>query len=277
MRGERGERGARRRLVRAGVAACVAAAILPLATVFPERPLGACSCSAPEIALVAPDRADDAPLDTKVRIEIPASSPSTPAALILRARGRTAPITVSTRVIAPGGWSSFVELTPSAELEPSTRYEVATVDPNAVPPSRVFGTFRTGRAKDATPPRIDAIGPAVAYENTSATGATCAVPGPWVSIDGIVAEDPGRRDAQLVFAVWLGDANGALDTKKPPTAFERAHDGRIDIGQTSLCDPHVFPLPKAAFVWLGIAALDETGNASAVRRVRVDLAGARQR
>ncbi len=248
-----------------------------LTTVLVEHDVGACSCSGPDTALLTPDRVDDAPLDAKVRVELPVSSHATPSAVVLRVHGRTTPIAVSTRVIAPGGWSSFVELTPTAALEAETRYEVATVDPNAVPPTRVFGTFRTGRGRDTTAPRIDAMGPAIAYKNANVMGGMCGVPGPWVIVDGVVSEDPGRRDAQLLYGVWLGDANGAVDTKKPPTSLERAHDGHLAIGQTSLCDPRAFPFPKTAFVWLGIAALDESGNASDVRRVRVDLAGARQR
>ena len=248
-----------------------------LTTVVIERDVGACSCAGPETALLTPDRVDDAPLDAKVRVEMAASSRSTPAAVLLRVHGRTTPVAVSTRVIAPGGWSSFLELTPTAALEPDTRYEVATVDAGAVPPTRVFGTFRTGRAKDTTAPRIDAMGPAIAYKNANAMGGMCTVPGPWVTVEGIVSEDPGRRDAQLLFAVWLGDANGAIDTKRPPTSLERVREGHLEIGQTSLCDPHAFPFPKTPFVWLGVAALDESGNASAVRRLRVDLAGARQR
>jgi hypothetical protein len=248
-----------------------------LTTLLAPRDVGACSCSGPQTTLLTPDRVDDAPLDAKVRVELPVASPSTPSAVLLRVHGRTTPVAVSTRVIAPGGWSSFVELTPTAALEPDTRYEVATVDPNAVPSTRVFGTFRTGRGKDTTAPRLDAMGPAIAYKNANVMGGMCGVPGPWVIVDGVLSEDPGRRDAQVLFAVWLGDANGTIDTKRPPTSLERAHDGHLAIGQTSLCDPHAFPFPKTPFVWLGIAALDESGNASALRRVRVDLAGARQR
>ncbi len=257
------------------LATVVRVAVL-LTTVLAARDVGACSCSGPETVLLTPDRVDDAPLDAKVRIEMPLTSPSTPSGVLLRVHGRATPVAVSMRVIAPGGWSSFVELTPATALEPDTRYEVATVDPSAVPSTRVFGTFRTGRNKDTTAPRVDAIGSAVAYRNANAMGGMCTVAGPWVTVDGVVSEDPGRSDAQLLFAVWLGDANGNVDTKKPPMSLERAHDRRFAIGQTSLCDPHAFPFPKTAFVWLGIAAIDESGNTSAVRRMRVDLAGARQ-
>jgi hypothetical protein len=267
-----------RRLGRTALTALVTIAALSAAVASGEREVGACSCSGPETTLLGPERVDDVPLNTKVRVEVPAQSIGGVGAVpMLRVHGRATPIATTTRVIAPGGWASFVELTPSAPLEPSTQYEVATVDTSKVPPNRVFGTFRTGRATDTTAPRVDSMGPAVAYKNTNAMGSMCMVPGPWVTIEGVVADDPGRRDAQLVFAVWLGDASGAIDTRKAPTSLERAHGGRLDLGQTSLCDPHAFPFPKTPFVWIGIAAMDEAGNTSAVRRMRVDLAGARQR
>ena len=264
---------------RLAVTALVALPVLTGALMTTERDVGACSCGGPDTTLLGPDRVDDAPINTRVRVEIPTAGAGAGAGaggVVLRVHGRAAPIAATTRVIAPGGWTSFVELTPSAPLEPSTQYEVLTVDATKVPPNRVFGTFRTGRATDTTAPRIDAMGPAVAFKNANPMGSMCMVPGPWVTIEGVIVEDAGRRDAQLVFAVWLGDANGAIDTKKPPTALATAHAGRIDLGQTSLCDPHAFPFPKTGSAWLGIAAVDEAGNTSALRRLRVDLAGARQ-
>jgi hypothetical protein len=274
----------RRRLAVMGLVALV---IVSAALVSTEREVGACSCAGPDATLVAPERVDDAPLNARIRVEIPSPS-STSAALsptsaaaaggvVLRVHGRAATVAATTRAIATGGSTSFVELTPSAPLEPSTQYEVATVDTSQVPPSRVFGTFRTGRALDNAAPRIDAMGPAIAFKNANPMGSMCMVPGPWVTIEGVVADDPGRRDAQLVYAVWLGDASGAIDTKKPPTAVATAHAGRLDLGRTSLCDPHAFPFPASGAAWLGIAVMDEAGNTSAVRRMRVDLAGARQR
>ncbi len=271
---------------RTGFTATVAFVVLSGATTATEREAGACSCAGPDMAMVGPERLDDAPLNAKVRVEVPASSSfassvsmsaSGAGGVLLRAHGRATPVPTTTRIIAPGGYTSFVELTPSAPLEPATQYEVLTVDATTVPPNRVFGTFRTGRVTDTTAPRIDAMGPAIAYKNANPMGSMCMVAGPWVTIEGVIAEDPGRRDAQLVFAVWLGDASGVVDAKKPPTTLAHAHAGRLELGQTSLCDPHAFPFPKAPVAWLGIAVTDEAGNTSAMRRVRVDLAGARQR
>jgi hypothetical protein len=71
------------------------------------------------------------------------------------------------------GTGRAVELTPVTPLEPSTRYEVATVDASKVPPNRVSGTFTTGRTTDTTAPRIDAMGPAIAVGSAS----SCAITG----------------------------------------------------------------------------------------------------
>jgi hypothetical protein len=240
-----------------------------------EREAGACSCVGPQTALLGPDRIDDAPLNAKVRLDTPAAgSGSTGVRTVLRVHhGSEAPST--SRTIAPGGWLSTIELSPTGPLTAATRYEVALVDATQVPDTTVIGTFRTGSAPDTTAPRIDAMGPAIAFKNTNPMGSACQVAGPWVVIEGVRAEDPGRPEAQLVFGVWLADASGTIDPKKPPTAVVSARDGTLHIGQTSLCDPHGFPMPKSPAMLLGIAALDEAGNASALRRVRVDLAGAR--
>ena len=244
-----------------------------------EREAGACSCAGPQQALVGPDRVDDAPLNAKIRVDTPSMTRSSgsPLPLVLRVHGGKV-IATTSRIITPGGSLSTVELSPSAPLLPGTQYEVAAEDPDQVPTATVIGTFRTGGAADTTAPRLDAVGAATALKNPNPMGSACQIGGPWVTIEGVRAEDPGRPNAQLVYGLWLGDWTGAVDTKKPPTALlARGQDGTLHVGQTSLCDPRGFPFPKAPLMWLGIAAIDEAGNTSAARRVRVDLAGARQR
>lgn len=239
-----------------------------------EREAGACSCGGPVVALIGPDRVDDAPLNTKVRLEMP--NLGAVASMVLRVHGSGKVVVTTARSFTPGGWLSFVELTPSAPLEPSTQYEVATVEPTKVPSTTVIGTFHTGTTADTTPPHLDSVGAPLAFKNINPMGSACQVAGPWINIDGVRAADPGRPDAQLVYGVWLGDAGGNIDAKRPPTALLSAIEvEHLQIGQSSVCDPRGFPIPKAAVMWLGIAAIDEAGNTSAVRRVRVDLAGAR--
>lgn len=266
------------RLVVGALAALGAALAAPLGGAI--RDAAACSCVGPRASVIGPDRVDDAPLNVRVRAEVPrmgerTSAPSPPHDLVLRVHGG-AVVETTSRVVAPGGWVMTVELAPKVPLAPATQYEVATIDPAAHPSVIVLGTFKTGTAPDTTPPRIDAMGAAVATKRPNAQGAACQVPGPWVTIGGVRAEDPGRPSAKLLFGVWVGDAAGNADTRKPPAAFVRAHEGVLQIGQSSLCDPRSFPFPKgAASMWLVIAALDEAGNSSAPRKVKVDLAGAR--
>jgi hypothetical protein len=263
------------RRVIAGVMGLVGVATLSTVTGPLEREAGACSCRGPQMALVGPDRVDDAPLNARVRIEVPAGEMTTVKARTVLRVHRGGEVAASSRIIAPGGSLSVIELIPAAPLASGTQYEIATVDPAQVPPATVIGTFRTGTAADTSAPRIDALGAAIAFKNLNAMGSMCQVSGPWVIIEGVRAEDPGRPAAQLVFGIWLADAAGNVDTKKPPTALVSSQEGTLRIGQRSLCDPRAFPIPKSPSMQLGIAALDEAGNASAVRRVRVDLAGAR--
>jgi len=236
----------------------------------------ACSCAGPRIALLGPTQIDDAPLNTRVRVEMPDPNASRVAGggLVVRAHGG-AVVPTTSRSIAPGRWLATLELTPNAPLAPATRYEVAVVDPTAHPSVTVLGTFKTGTTTDATAPRLDALGVAHAVRNPHPIGSMCQVAGPWIVLDGVAATDPGRADAKLVFGVWLGDAAGNVDANKPPTAIRRAHEGRLHLGQSSACDPYLFPLPAKGVVWLGIAALDEAGNASTMRKVKVDLDAAR--
>jgi hypothetical protein len=273
--------GAARRL---GVAFVVGLCALSGSAATTEREAGACSCAGPQTVLVAPDRADDVPLNARIRVDAlsPAHVNAPPrlngaSSLVLRVYPTGAVVPTTLRTFAAGGQLAIAELVPSALLAPATQYDVALHDALDWPTTTVVGTFRTAKTSDTTAPRIHAVGAATAFKSAH-TGGTCEVAGPWVTIEGISADDPGRPDAQLLYAVWLGDSAGNVDTKKPPTALVRAHDGMLELGQTSLCDAHDFPIAKkAAFMWLGIAAIDEAGNTSAERKVRVDLAGARPR
>jgi hypothetical protein len=257
------------------VTAVVLAASVSLVAGGGIREAGACSCVGPQSALLTPDRVDDAPLNTRVRVELASSKGG--GRLVLRAVGSSADIPTAARTMTPGGWLEIVELVPQKPLAPDTRHLVALVDRAQHPTTTVIGTFKTGTSTDTSAPRIDAFGTATAHRNAGLVGGgSCSVPGPWVTIDTIRADDPGRRDAQIVFGVWLGDASGRVDATKPPTTILRSYDGGLNIGQMSLCDPRSFPLPSSRFAWLGIAALDEAGNASALRKVHVELRGTAQ-
>jgi hypothetical protein len=237
------------------------------------RDAGACSCLGPQLRLLSPDRLDDAPRNVHVRLAMPSQPQTGGSRVVLRAHGSRAEVATTSRS-RQYGMVTHVELVPSAPLAANTQYELATIDPAAHPPETVFGTFRTGSSSDTTAPRLESTGQAAAKVNPHASGAACGIPGPWVVIEHIRANDPGRDDAQLAMAVWLGDASGRIDDTLPPTAMEKLAAGGILLGPASLCDPRSFPFPKTRTMWIGLAAIDEAGNRSATRRVRIDLAGA---
>ena len=92
-----------------------------------------------------------------------------------------------------------------------------------------------------------------------------------MTIDGIEAVDPTRAKAQLLYGAWVGDASGKIDETKPPASMFALHQGTLVLGRSSGCDPHDFPLPATPFAWIGISAIDEAGNLSAMKKMRVDL------
>jgi hypothetical protein len=245
----------------------------------PRHEAAAFSCAIEyPIQIVSPDRVDDAPLNAKIRLEVPIDERALYSKVVLRAHagpgvaGRA--IAVEPHMVPYGKGLGLLELTPRAPLAPSTRYEVALVDRAGFPPQTVLATFRTGAAVDTTAPRFERLGAAHAYENTEFG------PGPrgrWVEFEGVGALDPSRPRAQLVFALWTGDAAGRFDTTKPPLALLRPReDGSLFVGAYA-CDLRESPLPNAPSAWLGLAALDEAGNASQLQSVRIDLASAEPR
>lgn len=164
------------------------------------------------------------------------------------------------------------ELTPLAPLAPSTKYEIASVDPNAHPSVTVAGAFTTGTASDTTPPRIDKIGAATVRHNPAPVSSMCETTGPWVKLEGIVAQDPGRPEASLLLVAWRGDSTGAIDTKMHPIAIRMASEGQLFLGRASSCDPYGEDLAPSGMLHLGIAVIDESGNTSPVRKLSIDLA-----
>lgn len=250
------------------------AAGLLAGTVVIVRDAGACSCVPPESALLAPDRVDDAPVNSKVRIEVPSYGGA--AVPVLRVHGG-AEVPVKTRKIS-GGDLDVLELTPLAPLTPSTQYVIATIDNAHHPPIHVLGTFKTAAtaAPDTTPPRFERLGaPVTSRPGSAAMSSSCGVPGPWVTFDEVQASDPGRAKAQIVIGVWLGDASGKIDDAKPPTRLLPTERGSLVIGRSSLCMPRDFPFPAASHAWLGLSPIDEAGNVGAMRKVKVDLKAGR--
>lgn len=252
----------------------VLAALLALTVLAGAPDARACSCSGPHVRFLTPDRLDDVPLNTRVRLEVPARvrAPSK-GRRVLRVHGSTAEVQVTERSFS-SGYMDVVELLPTAPLAPSTQYEMAVIDPAEHPSTLVVGTFRTGTAADTAAPVVKNGGKAVAHRNVQFGGGSCSVQGPWIDVSALVAEDPSRPDAQILWGVWAGGPSGKIDPTKPPTVIVGTWRDIVTIGKRSLCDPHDFPLPAAGVFAFGLAPLDEAGNAGAMKIHRVDMGAA---
>jgi hypothetical protein len=250
-----------------------AAGALALAIALPahERGAAACSCMGPSLAFLTPS-GDAVSRNAIVRIEVPTSSAGAGAAqassIVLREHGG-APVATRDASV-PGAEVTLHQITPNDPLKADTRYEIAIVEPTKHPPTTVVGTFKTGSAIDNAPPRLDSIGAKYTHINTHFGGGDCSIRGPWITLTGVAASDPGRADAQLAFGVWQADASGKLDTKRMPDAFVFPYQNALTIGQSSLCSVHQFAF-NASVVTLAVAAFDESGNASRPITFRADV------
>jgi hypothetical protein len=172
-----------------------------------------------------------------------------------------------------GGDVDVIELVPQAPLVPATRYEVAILDPSQHPGTLVFGTFRTGAGTDNGPPVVKNGGAATAHRNVQLR-TSCSIPGPWIDVRGVAAEDPGRPKAQILWGVWTRDAAGKFDASRPPATILTPWQDMVTIGRRSGCDPRSFPLPAAGPFTFAVAPLDEAGNAGPLKIHTVDMSAA---
>ncbi len=223
----------------------------------------------PDLRVLTPAKPDGVPTNTRVRVIMPAVGQGHAfPTLALRAHGG-AEVAATSRIYADIA-VSIVELMPSTPLVPGTRYEIAVVDASKHPATTVVSTFVTGTNADVAAPVLDALGTVGARENVRFGGGNCSIQGPWVTIDGFRVHDPGRNGAELVFGVWGRNAQGVLDTNRPPDMLIPAYRQTLTVGRSSLCDMRDFPL-QGPIVPLAIAVIDEAGNASPPRRFNVDV------
>lgn len=245
------------------------AAALAAALLLPSARGEACSCVGPNLSVLTPQHPEGVPLNTRIRVSMPTVGQGQTAPTLLLRAHHGADVAAKTHTY-PGVAESLVELTPSAPLAPSTRYEIAVVDATRHPATTVVSTFITGTAADTAAPVLDSLGTVGARLNAHFGGGDCSIQGPWVTLSGYRVHDPGRADAELVFGVWGRNAQGVLDTNRPPDALLAPWQKTLTIGRSSLCDMSDFPL-KGPIVPLAIAVFDEAGNASAPRRFSVDV------
>lgn len=269
--------------VRREAALSVGALAVGLATISDDAE--ACMCIREPIRMLTPRGQDDAPLNTRVRFNITLHwlNPAEGHRFVLRESATGVEVPTTMRGPFPpragAGTEGIVELLPKAStLAPATRYEVALIKPKEHPSTTVFGTFRTGNLVDKTAPAMDPITKfqvgGVSHQLPSGVivVSSCGGDTPHVMIDRVASRDPARPNAQLLYAVWLGDSTtGRIDSTKPPTGIFEARDGSLTIGAANLCQMD-FPFPQnVPFVWLGVSAVDEAGNASAPQMLKVVL------
>ncbi len=242
---------------------------LAAALILPAARSDACSCVGPNLDVLTPVKAEGAPTNTRVRVLMPAVAQGQPfPKLTLRTRDG-ADVAAKSRIYTDVA-ESIVELIPAGALLPSTRYEIAVVDPLKHPATTVMATFVTGTSADVAAPVLDALGSVSATKNRHFGGGDCSIQGPWVTLDGIRVHDPGRDGAELLFGVWSKNAQGVLDTNRPPDTLLLSYRQKLTIGRSSLCDMRDFPL-QGPIASLAVAVIDEAGNASPPRRFNVDV------
>lgn len=241
-----------------------------LVAIAPTEPVAeACSCMGPEGArLIVPLRVEDAALNTHVHLAVVRQKGAPDPIIEIRSAHDQLVATRATYTSTEGSWTDHLELVPSAALAPGEDYVVSWRTPDRYPDTRVLGRFHTGTSADTTPPRLAPLGPPSAP--TGRLRSSCDTGRPWVRFETEV-DDPGHRRDRFLFAVWLVGAGAKLDANAPPTAVIEAHDQILTIGRSSSCSPQDFPFPKTSSAWLGIAALDEAGNRSAIQNVRVPV------
>lgn len=235
--------------------------------VFVTHHAHACSCSPPQPQLLAPMHTTNAPTSSHVRIALPTYLNK--GRVVLRQHlGAEVP---SKMVESPMSSISHVDLIPEKPLAPNTRYEVALVRPEQHPSTLVFGTFATGQTVDTQAPSAPKIKSTVVNGQRWSTMTSCSVNTPWIEMTLQTSVDPARDDAQMLYGVWASNGRGVVDLNAPPTAFVQEEKGKLKLGRLSYCDFDEFPLPTKGSLTLAVAAIDESGNRSAVQRVTVTM------
>ena len=250
----------------------LALGVLGAALVVRDAP--ACSCSPPSPNMISPEPTTDAPLNTRVRLELPEPMPEGNT-VVFRVHGETANVKTTERKM-PYGPVNVVELVPTTALAPSTRYEVGYIDPNKHPSTTILGSFKTGTTADTTAPKFTKMGAVSAMKNPANNMGSCSVNGPWVQIEGLEANDGARSASEISYAIWLANAAGVIDETKTPTVIAHNPWSTLQLGPMSACDPHAFPYPKGGgTMTFAIAAVDMAGNQSPSKRATVNLAAAK--
>lgn len=235
------------------------------------REASACSCGVGPPRLLSPVRHAPAVLNAKIRIAVATHWMPKPGDRVeIRTVDGGSLVPVVEHRMRLGDLDVF-DLTPRAPLAKNTRYAVALVRTDQKPSTWVFGSFRTGTEVDHQPPSLAPLGKVVTGGGGSMFS-MCDTSDVYANVFSVAGSDAGRASARLLYGVWIGDPAGKIDATKPPTGLlELEEGGWLAIGNADLCNMLKFPFPARRDVVLGIAAVDEAGNKSAIRAVRVRL------
>jgi hypothetical protein len=160
---------------------------------------------------------------------------------------------------------AVVEMVPLAKLDPSTTYEVVMV--KGQDPPKPVGSFATGKVELTGAPAFQGIAKASYYKAVPVC-CMCMTDDPYAVIE-LKDKVADHRMGQIRFAVWMSDAAGKIDYKKPPTTIYRGSDS-LYLGHPSTCSSANFLFPKQKALKLGIKIIDLAGNASQASEVTLD-------
>jgi hypothetical protein len=240
-------------------------ALLAFAIALLARPdeAGACSCGAPRVT-ISPDDAD-APTNSTVIVWLPSyvGNP-TEVTFSLRKKASSDQVAVDYR---PGGAAALavIEMVPIAKLDSNTTYEVVMVKGQGAPTP--VGSFATGKTALTGTPAFQGIAKAGYYKAVPVC-CMCQTEDPYAVIE-LKDKIDENRAKQIRFGVWMSDAAGKIDYKKPPTTYSSAREN-LYLGHPSICGSANFTFPKQKALKLGVKLVDLAGNASAASEVTLD-------
>jgi hypothetical protein len=169
------------------------------------------------------------------------------------------------------------ELVPSVPLQPRSNYVISLRWGEAVAESV---RFETGEGPDDDPPRWLGVD-SVLVKSTSAAQAKfcdrCPDPGePWVELAIKQPSDDATPEPEILYAVWLPDAQGHLDeTKAPTTLLRRRPLGRLVLGVDDDCVGAVQPTaalkPRKGPFKAVLRAVDLAGHQGPRVEIKTDL------
>jgi hypothetical protein len=164
---------------------------------------------------------------------------------------------------------------PEAPLLADTSYELVARRPASWHPNQwVFGAFSTGSEPSSVAPGLRVL--AARYLEQIDPG----LPGRrWIELDvstgpapSSAAGSPPGEDAAALFAVWLPNDRGKLNTEAAPSVYLPREGGVLRISSPELCGGRHVPLPAAlGRAEIGVAALDAAGRQSPRERVAIDF------